>query len=68
MKQILHRKLVKKKKNKKINLKGGTYWARDEEAREKVEEGVECGSKYCSNLMIGRYRDSHHTIVGEVEE
>jgi hypothetical protein len=57
--------MVKRKRNFKRKK---TYWARDEETREKVEEGVECGSKYCSDLMVGRDRDGHHPIVGEVEE
>lgn len=56
------------KKKKFQRKKSNAYWARDEEAREKVEEGVERGGEYCSDLMIGRDRDSHHAIVGEVKE
>lgn len=49
-------------------MKRCTYRFKNEKTREEVEDGVETRGDNCGNLVVWREGNSHHTIVGEVQE
>lgn len=44
------------------------YWSWDEEARKQIEKPVKCSCEDGRHLVVWSDGDSHHAVVGEVEE